>query len=170
VSDGGAPADAAARAALEKFRQSGIRIDREGVFWHEGAVIEHPRIVATFRRWLDRLPPPDGRHVLRLDDTRYVFVDCDDAPLLARSLRWDGDRAWLMLAGGDELELEYAKVRLDPARGSAAYAAAQGRPRLEVRLAPQAWSQLCERVSEAEGGGGAPVLDAHGQRWPISLR
>jgi hypothetical protein len=153
--------DAEAAAALEKFRQSGIRIDRDGRFWHEGGEIEHPRMLATFRRWLDRLP--DQRYVLRLDTDRYVYVDVDDAPLVASSLRWDGDRAYLMLPDGVEEELAYPTLRYGEKRG--AYAEVR-EGRLDAHLSPQAWSQLAEHVVDTPAG---PVLEAHGQRYPISL-
>ncbi len=162
-----APADdAAAREALERFRHSGIRIDRDGRLWHEGAPIDHPNMLRAFRRWLDRLPAPDGRHVMRLDAERYVYVEVEGTPLVASSVRWDGDRAWLQLPDGEEEELDYRGVRLDPARGGAAYAPVRG-GKLQARLTPQAWLQLAEHVIEAPGGA---LLEAHGQRWPISLR
>ena len=51
---------------IEKLRQSGIRLDADGRFWHEGAEVTHPGLRAAFWRWLDR--NPDGRWVLRLDE------------------------------------------------------------------------------------------------------
>ncbi len=39
---------------LEKLRQSGIRIDREGRFIHEGAPVTHEGLLGALFRWLDR--------------------------------------------------------------------------------------------------------------------
>jgi hypothetical protein len=155
------PDDQAAAEALERFRQSGISIDREGRFWHEGGEITHDRTRRTFVRWLDRLP--DGRFILRLDAARYVYVDVADAPIVLRSLRWQGDRAFVLIGDDSEEELDYAALRMAP--DGAVYTAVRG-GRLPARLAPSAWAQLSQRVSEHDG---RPVLDAHGHSWPIRL-
>ena len=66
-------------AWLDKIRQSGIRVDREGRFVHDGAEFAHAGLTRALYRWLDRLPPPDGRYVLRLDDQRSVHSDSSSA-------------------------------------------------------------------------------------------
>src|SRR5215831_11778470 len=90
---------------IERLRRSGIRIDREGRFIHEGEEVRHQGLRQALFRWLDRLPPPDGRHVLRLDAERYAYVDVDDTPLVARSARVDdagaGAGARILLALSD---------------------------------------------------------------------
>src|SRR3569623_36510 len=48
-------------AVIERLRQSGIRIDREGEFQHEGAPVLHEGLRQALFRWLDRLH--DGRVV-----------------------------------------------------------------------------------------------------------
>ena len=50
-------------AEIERLRQSGIRLDADGHFWHEGGEVTHHGLRAAFFRWLDR--NPDGRWVLR---------------------------------------------------------------------------------------------------------
>src|SRR5215831_12904178 len=86
---------------LERLRRSGIRIDREGRFIHEGEEVRHQGLRAALFRWLDRLPPPDGRYILRLDPQRYARVD--------------GDRALLVLSDGSEEGLDPGTLTLDPA-------------------------------------------------------
>lgn len=139
---------------IEKLRQSGIRLDAEGRFWHEGAEVTHHGLRAAFWRWLDR--NPDGRWVLRLDDKRFVYLDVDDAPFVVRSLRWEGERAWLRLSDDSEEELAYGSVRL---RDGRPYCDVRG-GRFEARLATSAWGALGERI---EG----TTLRAAGQQWPI---
>ena len=102
---------------IEKLRQTGIRLDREGRFWHEGQEVTHAGFRRALLRWMDRLP--DGRPILRLDANRYAYVDVEDAHLLAVSARWDGDRVLLTLNDGSEAELDYASLRLGA--GDAAY-------------------------------------------------
>ncbi|HXU03254.1 MAG TPA: hypothetical protein VN903_19945, partial [Polyangia bacterium] len=70
-------------AWLEQIRRSGISIDREGRFIHEGAEVTHEGLRRALFRWLDRLPPPDGRYVLRLDERRFAYLeDVADTPLV----------------------------------------------------------------------------------------
>ena len=45
---------------LEKMRAIGLRLDRAGTFWHEGATVSHPRLRQALLRWLD-VRPEDGR-------------------------------------------------------------------------------------------------------------
>src|SRR6185369_3308797 len=105
---------------LEKIRRSGIRIDRDGRFVHDGAEVLHEGLKRALFRWLDRLPEPDGRYVLRLDAERFAYVDVDDTPLVATSLRWAGDDALLGLTDGSEEALDPTTVTASRACGCAA--------------------------------------------------
>ena len=133
-------------AQIEKLRQSGIRLDAEGRFWHEGEEVLHEGLRAAFWRWLDR--NPDGRHVLRLDERRFVYLEVDDAPYLVRSLRWEGPRAWILLSDGSESALDCATLRLGPT--GIAYAIVKRG--LTGRLSSSAWSALSERMTSRDGG------------------
>jgi hypothetical protein len=139
-------------AEIEKLRQSGIRLDADGRFWHEGAEVTHAGMRAAFFRWLDR--NPDGRYVLRLDARRFVYLDVDDAPFVVRSLRWEHDRAFVVLSDGSEEGLSLATVRL---KGGTAYATVKGR--FDARFATAAWHALSERLHEERG---RVLLDAAG--------
>jgi hypothetical protein len=132
-------------AEIEKLRQSGVRLDAEGRFWHEGGEVTHHGLRAAFFRWLDR--NPDGRWVLRLDDQRFVYLDVDDAPFVVTSLRFDGPRVFAHLVDDTEEELDYASLRL--AESGVAYAQVKGR--FPARLSRAAWSALGERLSERDG-------------------
>src|SRR2546429_8465881 len=92
---------------IEKLRQSGIRVDREGELVHEGEVIRHDGLRRALFRWMDRLD--DGRYILRLDQRRFAYVDVEDTPLVVRAARVDDDR------GGVTLQLsDGAEERLGP--------------------------------------------------------
>lgn len=132
-------------AQIERLRQSGVRLDREGRFWHEGEPIRHERMQETFHRWIDRLD--DGRYVLRLDERRFVYLDVEDTPLRARSLRWEGDVPVMSLDNGREEPLDPATLRLDPRGATCAVAGG----RMPVRLSTRAWQALTERAREEEG-------------------
>jgi hypothetical protein len=131
-------------AEIEKLRRSGIRLDAEGRFWHEGQEVTHHGLRAAFFRWLDR--NPDGRWVLRLDEKRFVYLEVDDAPFVVRSLRWEGDRALAVLSDGSEEPLDLSSLRLQK---GVAYATVKGR--FPGRLSSAAWATLGERLVE-EGG------------------
>src|SRR5262249_23635539 len=67
-------------AVLAMLRRWDTHIAREGQLCHEGHTIGHPGLRAALFRWPARLP--DGRHVFRLDGTRYAHLDVADTPLV----------------------------------------------------------------------------------------
>jgi hypothetical protein len=144
---------------LEKMRAIGLRLDRTGTFWHQGAPVEHPRLRQALLRWLD--VRDDGRNIVRLDERRYAYVDVDDAHLRAKSARWDGDRCTVLWDDDQEEELDYGSLR--QADDHAFYAKVRGR--LTGRIAGPAYHQIAEHVVESDGGFS---LAAAGTRWPIA--
>jgi hypothetical protein len=129
---------------IERLRRSGIRLDAEGRFWHEGQEVAHHGLRAAFWRWLDR--NPDGRWVLRLDEKRFVYLDVDDAPYVVRSARWEGDRAVGRLSDDSEVALDLSTLR---ERDGQRYLVAQRG--FEARLSTAAWNVLAERMEERDG-------------------
>ena len=147
---------------IERLRQSGIRLDAQGHFVHEGEEVRHQGLRAALWRWLDR--DPDGRYVLRLDERRFVYLDVDDAPHVVRSLRWQGEAAILLLADGSEEPLEPSTLRL--ADTGVAYCRVKA-GRFDARLSSAAWAALAERIDEQ---GGVIRLAASGAHWPLGTR
>jgi hypothetical protein len=143
---------------IEKLRRSGIRLDREGRFWHEGQEVTHRGFRRALLRWMDRLP--DGRPILRLDENRYAYVDVEDTPLLAVSARWAGDRVLLTL--NDETEEELAYATLCIGAGDALYCQVHD-GRLEARLTTAAAQTLQPHLDESG-------LHAAGRIWPLGPR
>ena len=143
--------DEADQAALiEKLRQSGIRVDREGRFIHEGAEVTHEGLKRALFRWLDRLPPPDNRYILRLDERRFACLDVDDTPLVARAARVDPDGTiWLALSDGAEERLDPATLTADAAGTLRAWVHGG---RLEARLANSAVATLSDLLAERPDG------------------
>jgi uncharacterized protein len=152
--------EALKREALERFRQTGICLDREGRFWHEGQEIAHEGMRRAFLQWLDRLP--DGRWVLRLDEQRYVYLDVKDTPLLVTSARWQGDRVLVTANDQTEEELDYASLRVGA--GNALYCQVRG-GRLPARLTTPAYYALADHIEEADGGFALRVGD---RTYPIA--
>jgi len=150
-------------AFIERLRRSGIRIDREGRFIHEGGEVTHEGLRRALFRWLDRLPPPDGRYILRLDARRFAYLDVEDTPLVARAARVDGaGTIWLALSDGAEEPLEVSTLTADA--GGVLRASVRG-GRLEARLATSALATLADLLTETPDG--RPALRAAGRMMPI---
>jgi hypothetical protein len=141
------------------MRAIGLKLDRTGTFWHEGAPVTHPRLRQALLRWLD--VREDGRDIVRLDEKRHAYVEIEDAHLRALSARWDGDRCLVLWDDDQEAELDYAELR--QAADHALYTRA--RDRLRGRIAGPAYHAIAERIVEDDG---AFWLPAAGGRWPIA--
>ncbi len=150
---------------IERLRQSGIRLDREGRLWHEGQEVTHKRFQTALRRWLDRLP--DGRSILRLDEHRYAYVDVEDAHLLVTSVQWQDNRATLLLNDGTSEELAYDT--LEQADDSAMYCAVR-QGKLTARFLTKAYYQLAENIVATSDDDESFSLRAHGQSYEIARR
>jgi uncharacterized protein len=153
-------------AWLAQIRRSGISVDREGRFVHEGAEVVHAGLKQALFRWLDRLPPPDGRYVLRLDERRFAFLeDVADTPLVARAARIDPDgNVRLALSDGSEEALDPATLTVDHAGVLRAWVRGG---RLEARLATSAAAVLADLITEADG---RPLLRLAGRSYVLPPR
>ena len=153
-------------AWLERIRRSEISIDREGRFIHEGAEVTHEGLKRALFRWLDRLPPPDGRYVLRLDERRFAYLEnVADTPLVARAARIDAAGAvQLALSDGSEEALDPATLTVDDAGVLRAWVRGG---RLEARLATSAAAVLGDYITEADG---RPLLRLAGRSYAIRPR
>ena len=153
-------------AFIERLRRSGIRVDREGRFIHEGAEVTHAGLRQALFRWLDRLPPPEDRYVLRLDEQRFAYLDVDDTPLVARAARIDpAGTIWLALSDGAEEALDSRTLTVDAAGILRAWVRGG---RLEARLATSAVAALGELLTETPDG--HPALRVAGQTVEIPPR
>lgn len=144
---------------IEQMRAIGLRLDRAGTFWHDGAPVTHARLRQALLGWLD--VRDDGRDIVRLDDRRYAYVDVEDAHLRARSARWQDDRCTVLWDDDHEEELDY--VSLSQAADHALYV--RVRRRLRGRIAGPAYHAIADRIIE---DGGQFFLLAAGRRWPIA--
>ena len=156
--------DAADHAALiEKLRRSGIRVDREGRFVHEGAEVTHEGLRRALFRWLDR--EEDGRYVLRLDERRFAYLDVDDTPLVARAARVDSNgTVQLALSDGAEEALDPETLTVD---GAGVLRAWVRGGRLEARLATSAAAALADLLTEIDG---QPALRVGGRTQRLRVR
>jgi hypothetical protein len=124
-----------------RSRESTIRLDALGRFWHDGALVEHAGMLAALRSWVSR-HPDDGRYILT-NGYDWTYFTVDDAPHFVQSLRIEPDRIVLVLADGTDEAWEPETTRTGP--DSALYAVvkrgAKGGP-YEAKFTPHAQSSL----------------------------
>lgn len=90
---------------------SGIRLDREFRWWHDGERIEHPNIIEAFNKGLR--VEPDGKVTLHFGND-WCFIEVEDAPF--RILTVDvseGDRLSVRLSDRTAEWLDVAALRID---------------------------------------------------------
>lgn len=143
-------------ATLELTRTSGIRIDKQGLLWHDGERVAHEGFRRALYKWLDRLPAPDGRYIIRLDDTRYAFLTVEDTPLVVKTLRYDAaptDEFIVSLSDGTEQPLDTSTLTIDK----------EGALRAWVRD-----GKLEARLNTAAAAALAPYLQETPQGWQLA--
>lgn len=139
--------------ALQRLReQSGLRLDREGRFWHRGGEITHPRTLAVLHRGIHRAP--DGRWATRIG-ADWGYLDVEDAALFVRRI----EGRWAQLASGEWEPYDPASFAVG--RDDALYVRARGE---RARLTRAAQLSLSDVLHE---DGGAFFLDIAGERVRI---
>ncbi len=145
---------------LDSFRQTGLRLDGDGRWWHEGEAVSHRGLTRALNRWIDRLD--DGRYIVRLDAERYAYIEVEDAPLIIRTLSVDGKRGRIFVQLSDETteELDYASLRL----GAVNSLYCRVRRGFDARFCRSAYLLVSEMIVERDQGF---VLVAADREWPI---
>lgn len=86
-------------------RETTIRRDALGRWFHDGALVENEQVRRAFDRWIDRAD--DGRWCLK-NEVNWAYVEIEGPPLFVVDAEVDGEGAvWLLLS--DE-----RRERLDP--------------------------------------------------------
>jgi uncharacterized protein len=92
-------------------RESSIRLDAQGEFWHEGSRVARRDMRDAFSRWLAR-HPDDGRFIL-VNGYDWTYITVDDVPYFVRAVRRTGGGPELTLSdgsveplGGETLEFD----------------------------------------------------------------
>ena len=142
-----------------------FRIDREGVWRHEGQEVTHPGVLQNLYA---NLRAEAGAHYLHVGPAR-IPVEVADAPfvVIRAEIRPDAPESlWLHLSDGSEERLDPAALWLGP--NGAPYCQVKG-GRFRARFSMAAWLQLAERV---EGGpaGDRAVLVLGNRRILLSRR
>ena len=152
-----------------RSRESTIRLDAQGRFWHEGRLVEHAGLRAALHSWITR-HPDDGRFILT-NGYDWTYFTVEDAPYFVRSLRAEDARVVLVLSDGTEEAWDPETSRIGS--GEALYAVvkrdARGGP-FEARFTPHAQTSLAPLLVEGDRpavriGGQVHVIGAKSARF-----
>jgi len=142
---------------LEQLReQSGLRLDKEGRFWHRGGLIEHARTQAVLHQGVHRAP--DGRWATRIGKD-WGYLEVEDAALFIRRVDPAADRLHAQLASGDWVDVDPAT--LASGADDALYARVRGE---RAKLTRAAQLSLSEKLHEDAKGF---FLELDGKKFPI---
>jgi hypothetical protein len=151
-----------------RSRESTIRLDAQGRFWHDGARVEHAGLAAALSGWIAR-HPDDGRFILT-NGYDWTYFTVDDAPYVVRSIRVEPERIVLCLSDGtaEAWELESTRIGADGGLYATVKRAAKGGP-YEAKFTPHAQSSL-EPILGESGQGLAPAVLVGGRMHAIGAK
>jgi hypothetical protein len=140
-------------------RESKIRLDRHGDFFHEGEKIERPAMVKALHAWLSQ-HPDDGRPILE-NGYDWCYLEVEDTAHFVAGLRGAPPAApVVVLASGHEEPLDAASLSVDAEgvcrvnvtpRGARRPVPARFLPRAQSELAPWLLDEpLRVRTSQGE--------------------
>ncbi len=93
-----------------RSRESTIRLDPEGRFFHDGAPVTHSGMARAFASWISR-HPDDGRFILT-NGYDWSYFTVEDAPYFVEGVKRGADGPVLVLFDGSEEPLDPATLRL----------------------------------------------------------
>jgi hypothetical protein len=128
-------------------RESTIRLDADGKFWHDGERVDHPTLEKALHEWIAR-HPDDGRFILT-NGYDWTYFQVDDAPYTVRSIRLLPDSVVLHLS--DDTEEPLAPETLRSGRGDALYTDVKG-GRFQARFSRHAQTALAPILNEMPDG------------------
>jgi len=128
-------------------RESTIRLDADGQFWHDGEPMRHPALERAFHQWIAR-HPDDGRYILT-NGYDWTYFQVDDAPYTVRSLAVTPDGVSLRLS--DETEEPLDPESLRSGAGGALYVGVK-KGGFVARFSRHAQTQLAPLLLEGPGG------------------
>ena len=92
-------------------RETTLRRDEEGHWFHDGVRVTNEKIAVAFDRWIDI--GDDGRFILK-NNVNWAFVEIEGAPVTVRSAHPTPEGVTLWLSDGRSEALDLATVRQGP--------------------------------------------------------
>jgi hypothetical protein len=93
-----------------RSRESTIRLDPEGRFFHDGALVTHPGMARAFASWIAR-HPDDGRFILT-NGYDWTYFTVDGAAYFVEGVKRGADGPVLVLFDGSEEPLDPKTLKL----------------------------------------------------------
>ena len=95
-----------------RTRETTIRRDAEGTWYHDGQPLEHDNLCRSFDQWVERAD--DGRYCLK-NDINWAYITLEGAPFFVRSVGVAEDGlVTLRLSDASEQPLAGETLRLGP--------------------------------------------------------
>jgi hypothetical protein len=94
-----------------RSRESSIRLDEAGRFWHDGEHVSHQGMARAFRSWIAR-HPDDGRPILQ-NGYDWCYFQLDGVPFEVSTLRTEVNPTRVLLSDGSEEVLLVDTLRVD---------------------------------------------------------
>lgn len=129
-----------------RTRETTIRRDAEGQWFHDGEPLEHDNLTRAFDSWVELAD--DGRYCLK-NDINWAYITLEGPAHFVRSLRVQGEDVWLRLSNGQEQELSADTLRQDD-RDVLYCDVCDGR--LTARFDRHAATQLSDLLGEDDDG------------------
>lgn len=134
-----------------RSRESTIRLDAEGRFWHDAAPVEHAGMARAFASWIAR-HPDDGRFILT-NGFDWTYFQVDATPFFVVGVSADPAGApRIALFDGSEEVLDPAALWVE----AGVFHTRVKNGAFVARFTRQAQIALAEWLDEAENG--SPVL------------
>jgi hypothetical protein len=134
-----------------RSRESTIRLDAEGTFFHDDEKVEHPKLAAAMHGWISR-HPDDGRYILT-NGYDWTYFTVADAPYFVRSIHFDeaGGEVKLVLSdgSGETWQPEASRIGADGAIYTSVKRDAPGGP-FEAKFTRHAQTALAPLLVEDE--------------------
>jgi hypothetical protein len=146
-------------------RESTIRLDRDGTFFHDGQVVAHRALAKALASWIAR-HPDDGRFILT-NGYDWTYFTVEDAPYVVASIDADAAPPTITLSDDsiEPLDPEGATVGDD----GVVYVRVKGGA-FEARLSRHAQTQLAPLLVGGDVEGAAPRLALGGREFPLPAR
>jgi hypothetical protein len=141
-----------------RSRESPIRLDAEGQFWHEGERVEHPGLAAAMHTWIAR--HPENRRFILTNGYDWTYFTVEGAPYRVTRLRVDdeGSRILLALSDGTEEAWMPEESRLDE-QGAIS-------TRVKRDKVPGPFEAKFSRFAQTQL---EPFLELDGEQWAIRV-
>lgn len=146
-----------------RSRESSIRLDGAGKFWHDGELVAHPGMARAFASWIAR-HPDDGRFILS-NGYDWSYFSVDDVPFFVQTLRIEDGAVTALLSDGSEEPL--AADTLQVGAQDALYVRVKG-GNFDARFTPGAQAALAPLLVESPSG--EAILEIAGKQYGIRSR